>query len=788
MSVAEAASLHSPFAASIWTGFTDWLTLTLALTWAAAGLFLLFFGWLSLPRSRSHDEAPPPAAPGSTALRIVGGMVLAIGATIAGTYLLGHGSAWDALALTGVGLLAFLGYEWISRVGLPVVAHYLSQGAAIVWAGLSRLFWLYAEGIRDAGTGITIGVARLLHEGPMFRSFVLTAASAIWSDRGYALVNLTALLVTVAVGGFAGWMSSSSRWRTSGVVTFLGLDFLALGLIGFSVVIVENARGVVSEGLGIWLLAIELLGMLLFLAYQFYTLEFLTGEDTIAPRDPYPVDPSWNPTVLVQVASYNEPPEIVERCLESAKRLDYPHDLFIVQLVDDSTDPTTVARLRDFCAKRGIDFRHRDDRRGFKGGALNDGLHALGHQVDLVAIVDSDYEVEPRFLRHGVQPFRDPKIGFVQTPQAYRNAGVGTFARWYALADAYFYRVIQPVRARAQSLIFCGTMGLLRREALEKVGGWSETCVTEDAELSLRLLAAGWRGHYIPTIFGWGLAPDLMSAVRSQHRRWAFGGMQMLRMNQEKLQSAHLSLRQRVDFRMGGLFWVDGLFLVGMTSVLASIVVATWFGVTLPVGSAAVLAVIASAPLLLMADGLVKIRLALRATTPVTIRDTLGIIAFWYAIKINDLRAALRGWWGAKIPFVRTPKGARPNPGRLEALGAALRGSALETSVAVGLVAILGGTMYRWGIFAHRAVSLGSATLLIWLAYYAAAFASALAFDYFSRRSAPGPANLAAAPGSDTVRTPRLHGRTVPRAEPGPNASSVISVGDRPMRSVRERS
>ena len=349
-------------------------------------------------------------------------------------------------------------------------------------------------------------------------------------------------------------------------------------------------------------------------------------------------------------------------------------------------------------------------------------------------IVDSDYEVEPGFLRHGVQPFRDATIGFVQTPQAYRNAPAGSFARWYALADAYFYRVIQPVRARVQSMIFCGTMGLLRRQALLQSGGWSETCVTEDAELSMRLLADGWRGYYIPTIYGWGLAPDLMSAVRSQHRRWAFGGMQMLRMNREKMQSADLSLRQRVDFRMGGLFWVDGLFLIGVTSALGGIVVASWFGLTLPIGSTAALAVIASAPLLLMLDGLVKIRIALRATTPVTLRDALGIMAFWYAIKINDLRAALRGWWGARIPFVRTPKTSGPNPSRAEAFGAALRGSSLETSVAAGLVAILLVTMYKWGIFKGHSIALGSATLLVWLGYYALAFGSALAFDYFSRR------------------------------------------------------
>jgi cellulose synthase/poly-beta-1,6-N-acetylglucosamine synthase-like glycosyltransferase len=731
-----AQALHFLNISSVLPTFTDWLTLTVALTWTAAGLILLFFGWLSLPKHPEDEAAPTTRRRGSTGMRILGGMALAVGAVIAGTFLLSRGSFAHAVAYGGLGLLAIAGYAGATRGPLLSAWSWFLHDLI---NGLENI----ARWIGDAWSG-------LVHLAPWLGS----AGAAIVSGSSYAIVNLTALILTIAVGGFAGWMSSSSRWKTSGVLTFLGLDFIALGLIGFSIVIVEHATGPLGTALGLWLLVVELLGMFLFLAYQFYTLEYLTGRDRARGPEEFPVDPTWTPTVLVQVASYNEPPEIVERCLESVLRIDYPRGLFIVQLVDDSTDAATVERLKTFCQSHAINFQHRTDRRGFKGGALNDGLRALGFGVDLIAIVDSDYEVDPGFLRHGVQPFRDATIGFVQTPQAYRNASMGTFARWYALADAYFYRVIQPVRARVQSLIFCGTMGLLRRQSLLQAGGWSETCVTEDAELSLRILADGWRGYYIPQIYGWGLAPDLMSAVRSQHRRWAFGGMQMLRMNREKMQSADLSLRQRVDFKMGGLFWVDGLFLIGVTAALSSLVVATWFGVTLPVGSTAALAVIASAPLLLMADGLVKIRIALGATTKLTLRDTLGIMAFWYAIKINDLRAALRGWAGARIPFVRTPKTSGPNPPRWEAFRVALRGSALETTISAALVGIIVVTLFSWGVVYGRPIALGAATLLVWLAYYSLAFGSSLAFDYFSRRQT-SPAELPGAPGETAAQRGR---------------------------------
>jgi cellulose synthase/poly-beta-1,6-N-acetylglucosamine synthase-like glycosyltransferase len=740
--------------ASLLPSFTSWLTIGLALTWTITGLLLLFFGWFSLPRDPDAEPGDPQGTRASPGLRMLGGAVLAVGAVIGGSLFLDHDTGWAASMLQGVGSLGDVTRGLAARFPYDEIARDLAFGwakigdfgrwvAAGLWTGFG---WLVQE-LLILATWAGLGL-------PGLGALTIGGGSALWQDRGYAVINLTALVLTVAIGGFAGWMSSSSRWRTSGVVTFLGIDFIAMGLIAFSILIVEHAPGSIGQGLGITFLGVELLGMFLFVAYQFYTLEYLAGQQRARGPEEFPVDPAWTPHVLVQVASFNEPPAIVEHCLESVLRADYPTGSFVVQLVDDSTDPTTVERLRRFCGNRGVHFQHRTNRRGFKGGALNDGLKAFGRPVDLVAIVDSDYIVEPEFLRVGVQPFRDRTIGFVQTPQAYRNAGPGSFARWYALADAYFYRVIQPVRARTQSMIFCGTMGLVRRTALESAGGWSETCVTEDAELSLRLLAGGWRGNYVPTIVGWGLAPDLMSAVRSQHRRWAFGGLQMLRMNKEKLSSANLNLRQRVDFRMGGLFWVDGLFLCGVTAALASLVVATWFGITLPIGSTAALAVIASAPLLLMLDGLVKIRLALRATTAVSMRDALGIIAFWYAIKLNDLRGALRGWWGSKLTFVRTPKESSVSVGRGRAFAASIRGSKVETVVSAGLLAVLGITAERWGVFRGDPVSIGAVTLLVWLGYYALAFASAPAFDYFSQRASP--------PEVDEVPRP-----AEPRAAPG---------------------
>ncbi|MGA8302359.1 MAG: glycosyltransferase [Thermoplasmata archaeon] len=760
-------------------GWLDWLTLSLAITWTLAGAILVLIGWVSLPRDPESSDSETVERSASATARILGGALLAGAVTLIAAYTLIRGQGWAAQGFRAFG----------------VALRDLAVGGT----------WL-ADRVKD-------GLDWLLFRSGTGRAITGWLDRHLLADKAYALANAAAVVGAVVVGGFAGWMSTSSRWRVSGVLTYLGLDLVALGLIGLSLVVFESAQGPVAQGLGLWVVGVELFALGLFLAYQFYTLEFIAGRGPGGGNKLPKVDPKWTPFVLVQVACYNEPIAIVRSTLEAIRELRYPRDRFVVQLVDDSTDAGLVSELSLLAAEMGVRFQHRPNRRGFKGGALNDGLAAIEPAPDLVAIVDADYVVDPDFLRFAVQPFKEPKIGFVQTPQAYRNARRGTFARWYALADAYFYQVVQPVRARVQSLIFCGTMGIIRQSALRDCGGWSEECLTEDAELSLRMLARGWRGVYLRTPFGWGLAPESMSAVRSQHRRWAFGGLQMLRLNRDPLGGPGLSSRQRRDFRMGGLFWMDGIFLCALTATLAAIVVATWFGVHLTVQSTAAVAILASAPLLLMLDGILKIRVALRSSTPVTYRDVLGVMGFWFAIKINDLRAALRGWSGARMAFVRTPKEAGTSQSAGADFKAAVRDSALETTIAGVLLSIVGVTVFDWGLLTRKTVNIPEWLLLGWLVYYALVFLAAPLYDFSSRRglqssvdtsgastplSAAGPrtssskdshSNLRGSeqdsrrPAVEQLTSPPPGDRALgsPRAEPpsagGPSSPNRVSVG-----------
>src|SRR5207302_4426666 len=122
--------------------------------------------------------------------------------------------------------------------------------------------------------------------------------------------------------------------------------------------------------------------------------------------------------------------------------------------------------------------------------------------------------------------------------------------------------------------IFAGTMGLLRRSALEKVGGWDEWCITEDAETSLRLLKVGYSGVYVEESMGRGIMPLTFAAFKSQRFRWCFGGMQILRKHWRDLlpwrrsPDNHLTIPQRIDYLLGSVQWFNDLVYLGFTTIL----------------------------------------------------------------------------------------------------------------------------------------------------------------------------------------------------------------------------
>jgi glycosyltransferase involved in cell wall biosynthesis len=259
--------------------------------------------------------------------------------------------------------------------------------------------------------------------------------------------------------------------------------------------------------------------------------------------------------------------------LDALAALDYPD--YEVIVVDNNTRDEAVWRpVEAHCRKLGERFRffHVSPLAGFKAGALNFALRATDPAAKIVAVIDSDYVVRPEWLRDLVPAFADPKLAIVQAPQDYRDPLDNAFKAACYAEYAGFFHIGMVTRNERNAIIQHGTMTLVSRAALETVGGWAEWCITEDAELGLRLFEHGYEANYIARSYGQGLIPDTFTDFKVQRFRWAYGAVQIMRRHAAVLFSRDrsLTLGQRYHFIAGWLPWLaDGVNLVFNFAALA---------------------------------------------------------------------------------------------------------------------------------------------------------------------------------------------------------------------------
>jgi cellulose synthase/poly-beta-1,6-N-acetylglucosamine synthase-like glycosyltransferase len=236
-------------------------------------------------------------------------------------------------------------------------------------------------------------------------------------------------------------------------------------------------------------------------------------------------DPSFRPTVTVQLPIYNER-FVVARLLDAVAQLDWPRDRLEVQILDDSSDDTVqeavggARRLRAL----GIDTTHirRTHRVGFKAGALADGL--LRAKGEFLLVLDADFVPPPDLLHTLLAPMQDPGVGMVQARWGHLNRATSALTQTEALfLDAHFL-IETAVRARSGAFFnFHGTAGIWRRRAIVEAGGWSADTLTEDLDLSYRAQMVGWRFVYLPHAVVPAELPETLAAFRRQQARWTQG-------------------------------------------------------------------------------------------------------------------------------------------------------------------------------------------------------------------------------------------------------------------------
>src|ERR1700751_3706908 len=242
---------------------------------------------------------------------------------------------------------------------------------------------------------------------------------------------------------------------------------------------------------------------------------------------PPPEVTRW-PRVTIQLPIFNER-YVIERLVEAVSRFDYPRELLDIQVLDDSTDETqqVASDCVDRFAAQGLPIVHihRSNRRGFKAGALENGLkNARG---EFVTIFDADFLPEPDFLRRTIPYFEDDKIGMVQARWTYLNRDYSLLTQVETiLLDGHFV-VEHGARSRRGTFFnFNGTAGVWRRKAIDEAGGWQHDTLTEDTDLSYRAQLYGWKFLYLPDIECASELPIDMNGFKAQQARWAKGLMQ----------------------------------------------------------------------------------------------------------------------------------------------------------------------------------------------------------------------------------------------------------------------
>ena len=362
------------------------------------------------------------------------------------------------------------------------------------------------------------------------------------------------------------------------------------------------------------------------------------------------------PPVTVQLPLYNEA-RVAGRLIDAVAAFDYPRDKLLIQVLDDSTDMTVpiVAKKLAMLEARGHRVQHirRADRRGFKAGALAEGLRQC--QSEYLAIFDADFRPPPDFLRRALPHLlANPGIGIVQSRWGHLNADENSLTRAQRLSIDTHFVVEQAARNRSGWLIpFNGTGGVWRRGCIEAAGGWSADTLTEDLDLSYRAQLAGWRSLFLPEVEAPGEIPPQLAAYKQQQSRWATGNTQCLRKLAGPLISSDLRLAQKI------------MAIQHLCQYLPQPLMLLMLLLTPPLLLSGGLAGLPLAPLALvgLAPPLMYIASQMRLYGN---RGALGALTAFPALlfigtgmSLSNSLAVIAALLGLKTPFRRTPKFAR---------------------------------------------------------------------------------------------------------------------------------
>jgi len=255
------------------------------------------------------------------------------------------------------------------------------------------------------------------------------------------------------------------------------------------------------------------------------------------------------PKVTIQIPLYNEL-SVAERIINAAAQFYWPKESLEIQVLDDSTDDTSriVEERVTHWASLGINIYaiRRTHRRGYKAGALANGLHRSSGEF--IAVFDADFIPHPDFLQKTIPYFHNPDVGMVQARWGFLNARYSWLTRLQALLLSAHFGIEHEVRfSREFFFNFNGTAGVWRKTSIEASGGWQSDTVTEDLDLSYRAQMAGWRFVYLRDVVVPSELPVTLSDFRCQQERWAKGAIQTARKLLPKLMASSSPVSVKIE-------------------------------------------------------------------------------------------------------------------------------------------------------------------------------------------------------------------------------------------------
>lgn len=272
------------------------------------------------------------------------------------------------------------------------------------------------------------------------------------------------------------------------------------------------------------------------------------------PKTRIALPPIQGCSVDVFIPTMNESVSILRKTLLACNDLRYPHRTLVL---DDGNRP----EVKTLCEELKCVYLARETHDHAKAGNLNFGLQHS--DAEFIAVFDADHIPLPNFIDKLIGYFKDSKVAFVQAPQEFYNIDSIQHRTnrkekniW---GEQYlFFSLIQPGKDSWGAAFFVGSCAILRREALDDIGGFATGSITEDMLTSIRLHAKKWSSVYHNENLAFGIAAETLKPFSIQRQRWGVGNWQTF-VKANPLFIKGLSLSQRILYLSSMIYPLEGL-------------------------------------------------------------------------------------------------------------------------------------------------------------------------------------------------------------------------------------